>query len=223
MTDSCAWLAAHGSSCVELLGFVSGALCVYLVTRESIWNWPLGMLTSALYIVVFGRAGLYSDTALQVVYLLLSGYGWWHWRRGGDTGSNDAGTGTPTGAGDASATYAGTVVVSRVPRREFALLVTAGVALWLLLYTITSRIPGARLPLLDAALTSTSLVAQYMMTRKYVEHWILWIIVDVVYVGLFFSRDLRLTSVLYAVYLALAIFGYLQWKRSAAKALHASS
>jgi nicotinamide mononucleotide transporter len=197
MIDPCAWLVAHGSSCAEALGFLSGALCVYLVTRESIWNWPLGIITAGFYIVVFARSGLYSDSGLQVVYLVLSAYGWWHWLRGGPANSG--------------------VVVSRVPAREMGLLALCGVGLWLLLWSVTSRIPGAKLPLLDAALTSTSLVAQYLMTRKYVENWILWITVDVVYIGLFFIRDLRLTALLYAVYLALAILGYIQWNRTLAR------
>jgi nicotinamide mononucleotide transporter len=194
MTDPCAWLIAHGSSCAEALGFLSGALCVYLVTRESIWNWPLGIITAGFYIVVFARSGLYSDSGLQVVYLVLSAYGWWHWLRGGPARSG--------------------VMVTRVPARETLPLVLCGIGLWLLLWAVTSRIPGAKLPLLDAALTSTSLVAQYLMTRKYVENWILWITVDVLYIGLFFMRDLRLTALLYAVYLALAILGYVQWKRT---------
>jgi nicotinamide mononucleotide transporter len=203
MTDPCAWLVAHGSSCAELLGFLSGALCVYLVTRESIWNWPLGIITAGFYVAVFARAGLYSDSGLQGVYLVLSAYGWWHWLRGG---SADAG-----------------VVVTHVPARELVPLALAGVGLWLLHWAVTSQIPGATLPLLDAALTSTSLVAQYLMTRKYVEHWILWITVDVLYIGLFFTRELRLTALLYAVYLALAILGYVQWKRSLARRSAVSS
>jgi nicotinamide mononucleotide transporter len=197
MTDPCAWLVAQGSSCAEALGLLSGALCVYLVTRESIWNWPLGIITAAFYVVVFSRAGLYSDTGLQVLYIGLSAYGWWHWLRGGPAKSG--------------------VVVTRVPGREMLLLVAAGVALWLLLWTVTSRIRGATLPLLDAALVATSLVAQYLMTRKYVENWLLWIAVDVIYIGLFFTRGLRLTAVLYAIYLGLAILGYIQWKRSLAR------
>jgi len=215
MSDPCAWLIAHGSSCAELLGFVSGTLCVYLVTRENIWNWPLGVITAAFYIVVFARSGLYSDTGLQVVYLVLSLYGWWHWTHGTRRERERAAAGGITSKGP--------VVVSHVPAREFMLLALIGIAFWLLLYAITSRIPGVNSPLLDSALASTSLVAQYMMTRKYVENWILWIAVDVLYIGLYYVRNLHLTAVLYTVYLALAILGYIQWKRSYARVLSASS
>ena len=197
LSDFCAWLNAHGSSCAELFGFITGVLNVWLVTREHIWSWPLGVLNAGFYIVVFARTGLYSDTGLQVVYLVLSLYGWWHWLRGGP--SRD------------------TVVVTRTPRRTALLL--AGIALvsWVTLATITRRLPGAALPWLDAALVSVSLVAQYMMTRKLLEHWLLWIAVDVVYIGLFINRQLPLTAMLYTVFLVLAIIGSVHWHRSAAR------
>ena len=194
MSDFCDWLVAHGSSCAELFGFITGVLNVWLVTRENIWSWPLGLLNAAFYIVVFARTGLYSDTGLQVVYFVLSGYGWWHWSRGGRV--------------------APPVVVRRAPARLLLLLAGLGVVTWLLLATVTARIPGAALPRLDAALVATSLVAQWMMTRKLLENWMLWIGVDVVYVGLFIMRGLRLTAVLYAVFLVLAVIGYVQWTRS---------
>ena len=153
------------------------------------------MLNAGFYIVVFARTGLYSDTGLQVVYLVLSLYGWWHWARG-------------------SATHA-PVFVTRVSARLMLQLTGLGVVTWFVLSTIASRIPGSALPRLDAALVSVSLIAQWMMTRKLLENWLLWIAVDVVYVPLLISRGLQLTAVLYAVFLVLAIIGLVQWKRSA--------
>lgn len=202
LSDPCAWLVAHGSSCAELFGFITGVLNVWLVTRENIWSWPLGVLNAGFYIVVFARTGLYSDTGLQVVYLVLSLYGWWHWLRGAPSRggpSHDA------------------VVVTRTPRRMAVIMAAIALVSWLTLATITRRLPGAALPWLDAALVSISLVAQYMMTRKLLENWLLWIAVDVVYIGLFINRQLPLTALLYAVFLVLAIIGYVQWHRSAAR------
>jgi len=202
LSDPCAWLVAHGSSCAELFGFITGVLNVWLVTRENIWSWPLGVLNAGFYIVVFARTGLYSDTGLQVVYLVLSLYGWWHWRRG-----------VPRRGGPSH----DAVVVTRTPRRTAVIMAVIALASWLTLATITRRLPGAALPWLDAALVSISLVAQYMMTRKLLENWLLWIAVDVVYIGLFINRQLPLTAILYAVFLVLAIIGYVQWHRSAAR------
>ena len=188
------WLTAHGSSGTEVLGFITGVLNVYLVTRENIWSWPLGVLNALLYIVVFARAGLYSDTGLQVVYFVLSFYGWWHWLRGGPQHAP--------------------VVVTRTSAKLALTLAGLGMVCWMLVFTITSRISGSKLPLLDAALAVSSLIAQWMMTRKLLENWAIWIVLDVVYVGVFLVRDLRLTALLYAVFLILAIIGHLEWKRS---------
>ena len=111
----------------------------------------------------------------------------------------------------------GEKVVTRTPRRTALLMVAIALVSWVTLATITRRLPGAALPWLDAALVSISLVAQYMMTRKLLENWLLWIAVDVVYIGLFIDRQLPLTAMLYAVFLVLAIIGYVQWHRSAAR------
>ena len=203
MTALTDWLTAHGSSGTELLGFITGVLNVYLVTRENIWSWPLGVLNALLYIVVFARAGLYSDTGLQVVYFVLSFYGWWHWLRGG-----------PKRAA---------VVVTRTNARLALRLAALGAVGWLLVFTITSRIPGSKLPLLDAALAVSSVIAQWMMTRKLLENWALWIALDVVYVGVFLVRGLRLTALLYTVFLILAIIGHIEWKRSLGRTSHALS
>ena len=83
MTELCAWFEAHGTSCAEIAGAVILAINVYLVTKENIWNWPVAIVGSVFYIVVFFKTGLYSDTGLQVVYIILSFYGWYHWLRGG--------------------------------------------------------------------------------------------------------------------------------------------
>ncbi len=198
-----AWLVAHGSSGTELLGFITGVLNVYLVTRENIWSWPLGVANAVFYMVVFSRAGLYSDTGLQLFYFVLSLYGWWHWLRGAPQES--------------------TLLVTRTSARLATILAAVALLLWLAVFSITSRIPGSKLPLLDAALAVGSLIAQWMMTRKLLENWTLWIVLDVAYVGVFLVRGLRLTALLYAVFLLLAIFGHFEWKRSFNRTSSASS
>jgi nicotinamide mononucleotide transporter len=189
----CRWLSLHGSSCAEAFGFVTGVANVWLVTRQSLWSWPLGVLNALFYMVVFARTGLYSDTGLQVVYFVLSLYGWWHWSRG-------------------DATHA-PLPVTRTPVRLAGMLAAIILGTWVALAQITSRIPGAALPWLDAILVAISLVAQWMMTRKLLENWLLWIAVDVVYIGLFINRGLPLTAILYTVFLGLAVLGYVMWRR----------
>jgi nicotinamide mononucleotide transporter len=193
----CTWLSSHGSSCAETFGFVTGVANVWLVTRQNIWSWPLGVLNAVFYMIVFARTGLYSDTGLQVVYFTLSLYGWWHWWRGGPDRAP--------------------VLVTRTPRSLALLLGGIVLVTWVTLATITSRIPGAALPWLDSILVAISLVAMWMMTRKLLENWLLWIAVDVVYIGLFINRGLPLTAVLYTVFLGLATLGFFQWRASAAR------
>ncbi|HEY9227816.1 MAG TPA: nicotinamide riboside transporter PnuC [Gemmatimonadaceae bacterium] len=194
MAAFCAWLTAHGSSCLEFTAVVFGIVSVTLSVKQNIWSWPTALVNVGLYFLLFFEQGLYSDMGLQVVYFGLSLYGWYEWLYGGKDRSP--------------------LAVSTLPTQRWPAVAAVGVAMWLAFGTITSRLPGAAVPYLDAALVSGSLIAQWMMTRKLLENWTLWIILDVVYVALFISRGLYLTAVNYAVYLVLAAAGYLAWKRS---------
>lgn len=194
--NPCTWLAAHGSSCLEAVAVVFGIVSVYLSTRENIWSWPTALVNVALFTVLFLRSGLYSDTGLQVVYFALSVYGWYEWLYGG--------------AGHTA------IAVSRTSTRAWIILAVIAVVMWGALGAITSRLPGTALPYVDAATTTVSLIAQWMMTRKQLENWVLWIVVDVVYIAMFVFKGLYLTAVNYGVYLVLAVMGYVSWKRSLA-------
>ncbi len=194
MTTLCTWLTAHGSSCLELVAVLFGIVSVFLSVRERIWSWPTALVNVALYFALFFRTGLYSDMGLQAVYFGLSVYGWYEWLYGG--------------AGRTALT------VSRTPRRLWGILIAIGVVFWAVLGKLTSGLPGVALPYVDAATATTSLVAQYMMTRKLLENWTLWILVDVVYVGMFVFKGLYLTAGNYAIYLGLAVLGHVAWKRS---------
>ena len=195
----CAWLTAHGSSCLELVAVAFGIVSVYLSTRESIWSWPTALINVSFFFVLFMVSGLYSDTGLQVVYFALSVYGWYEWLHGGAGGTS--------------------LSVSRTSRRTWLVLGAIAVVGWAILGAVTSRIPGTALPYVDAATTTVSLLAQWMMTRKLIENWLIWIAVDVVYVGMFVFKGLYLTAFNYAVYLLLAILGYIAWKRSLANTI----
>jgi nicotinamide mononucleotide transporter len=179
---------------LEAFGFVTGVLCVYLAARENVWNWPIAIVNAAAYTVVFMRAGLYSDTLLQVVYLTLSAYGWYQWKFGGIDRTE--------------------LPITRASPRLWLLCAAAGVVSWLVLSTIASRLPGTALPRLDAALTSASFVAQWMMTRKIADNWLVWMAADAVYVPMFYSKGLCLTSGLYAIFLILAVMGWTHWRRA---------
>ncbi|HEY4129348.1 MAG TPA: nicotinamide riboside transporter PnuC [Gemmatimonadaceae bacterium] len=198
MTAFCSWLVAHGSSCLEFAGVVLGIIYVYLSARENLWSWPTSLLNAALFVPVFLEKGLYSDMGLQVVYFVLSLYGWYEWLYGGKGHSE--------------------LRVSRTSIKLWGILTLIAFGGWIALGAITSRIPGSALPYGDAALVSTSLIAQYMTTKKLLENWIVWIVVDVFYVGVFIYKGLNLVAFNYAVYLGLAVLGYIEWKKSFAVA-----
>jgi nicotinamide mononucleotide transporter len=201
LTALCAWLTAHGSSCLELVAVLFGIVSVFLSVREKIWSWPTALVNVALYFVLFYETGLYSDMGLQAVYFVLSLYGWYEWLYGG--------------AGRT------TLTVSRTPPRLWAILIAIAIVFWAILGRLTSGLPGVALPYVDAATATTSLVAQYMMTRKLLENWALWIAVDVVYIGMFIFKGLYLTAGNYAVYLGLAVLGHIAWRRSLAASMTA--
>ena len=148
----------------------------------------------ALYAIAFYEVKRYADMGLQVVYAVLSVYGWYEWLHGGENRTE--------------------LHVTRTGPRLGALLALIAVAGSVLLGMLLHRATDAALPFMDSALSSTSLVAQWMMTRKKLENWLVWSAVDVLYVGMFIYKGLYLTSALYAVFLALAVRGYVEWRRT---------
>jgi len=181
-------------SSIEIVAAVFGVISVFLSVRQNIWSWPTAIVNVGLYIIVFYNSKLYADTGLQVIYVVLNAYGWYHWLYGGKNRTE--------------------LSVSRTSARLWLLLVALGATGTALIGTLLSQKTDAALPYIDAATTSTSLVAQWMMTRKLVENWIIWVAVDVVYIGMYIYKSLFVTAVLYLIFLILSAMGYVQWRRS---------
>ena len=181
-------------STVEIVAALFGVVSVYLSIRQNVWNWPVGIVNVGLYVIVFYGARLYADMGLQVVYIILALYGWYHWLYGG--------------AGRSP------LPVTRARPRELLIALVLGAAGAWGIGALLARFTNASLPHLDATLTSASLVAQWMATRKLLENWVLWIAADIVYVGMFIYKRLYPTAALYVVFTVLAIWGYAQWKAS---------
>ena len=183
-------------STLELFAALVGAVSVYLSVRQNIWSWPTAIVNVVLYALVFYEARLYADMGLQVVYAILSIYGWYEWLYGGEGRTE--------------------LRVTRTGWRLGLLLAAIAALGSALLGVFLHRATDAALPFMDSFLSSTSLVAQWMMTKKLLENWLVWIGVDVLYVGMFIFKGLFLTAGLYAVFLALAVKGYIDWRRSIA-------
>ena len=182
----------------EIVGVVTGILGVWLTTRQKIWCWPIGLVSVVAFIVVFFQAKLYAAAALQLIYVGLICYGWYAWLHGGEGH--------------------GTLRVSRVPPRVMAVLAAAGGVTWLVLAAFLSRRTDEALPYLDAFTMSFSLVAQWMQARKYLENWLVWVVVDLIYIGMALRQGLTPTAGLYLVYVGLALVGLRDWRRSLAAA-----
>ncbi len=194
---ACAWWQWLPLDLTEAFGFTSGAVCVWLVTRGSLWNFPVGLANNLFFALLFWRERLFADMGLQGVYFGLGLWGWWQWRHGGEQRSR--------------------LRVSRARRWEWLgilFFLTLGTwGLWELLILVK----GAA-PFWDALTTTLSLSAQYLLCRKRLENWYLWILADLIYVPLYLSRGLPLTALLYAGFIALCVLGLGRWKQEAKQA-----
>lgn len=175
----------------ETVGVVTGAACVLLTVRRSIWNFPVGIVSSAAYLVFFAEGRLYADAGLQVLFIALGVHGWVAWALG-RTNS------TP---------------IRRVPLGELTALAVAFPVAWLALTRLLEYCNGAA-PVYDAFVTTLSVVAQWLLNRRYVETWLGWIAVDQVSVVLFWSRGMYPTAVLYALFLVMCVAGLVEWRRT---------
>jgi nicotinamide mononucleotide transporter len=178
---------------IELAGFVTTCVGIWLTTKRLLICWPVVLAADIFYLVVFYRARLFSDALLQVFFVAFTLYGWWHWWRG--------------------VRQEGEVRVVPLSVRGWIAGLLAGAMGAVLLGGLMVRI-GASVPHLDAALTSYSLVASWWQARKYIANWWLWIAIDGVYIGEYAYKDLRLTALLSAGLVALAVQGLRDWRRA---------
>lgn len=179
---------------LELFGTLSGFLYIYLEIKSKVWLWPVGLLTSALYIVVFYNAKFYADMGLQWYYLFISIYGWIHWLKGGtEKGKNS-------------------LHIHNVPKEFIPQLTIITIALFILMGYILDNFTDSTIPWWDASTTSLSITATWMLARKYIEQWYIWIIVNFVSLGLYIYKDLHITVALFIAYFILSIIGLKQWQ-----------
>ena len=179
---------------VEAAAVVLTLLSVIFQIYENIWAWPTTIAGVALYSILFFHERLYADMCLQAVYIALAVYGWYEWLHGGEAKTERK--------------------VSNASVRMQTIAYTIGAVSAVILGFTFKYNTNAALPFLDSTLTSFSLVAQWMLTRKYLENWIVWIAVDVVYVGMFIFKHLYMTAGLYVVFIGLCARGYFEWKKS---------
>lgn len=180
---------------IEWVAAALGLINVVLVARRSLWNYPFGIAMVALYFFVFFEAKLYSDALLQIFFLIINAYGWWNWvhsEKVADGGIAVARLGTPARL----AWIAGTALASLA---------------WGL---CMARFTDAAAPFADAMIAGMSVAAQILQSQRKVESWVLWVAVDALATGLFWSRGLIATSILYAIFFFIALWGLIAWRRT---------
>lgn len=190
------WISANY---IELLGLIFGLLYVILSIKQNIWCWPVGFITSALYVYVFFVTKFYADMGLQVYYLLVSIYGWYNWMFGAGSKKPDD------------------LKISKIKLKLGIYLIITMILLFVVIAFILVNYTDSELPYWDSFTTAASFIATWMLAKKIIEHWIIWIIVDFVSLGLYVYKGLYPTVILFAVYTILAILGYLEWKKELKK------
>jgi len=181
---------------IEWVAAALGLVSVYLLTRQSLWSWPIGIVMVALYAWIFLEAKLYSDFGLQLFFMALQAYGWWFWLARRD-----------------QAIAASKAPIQTLSSRARIIWFLAGLIGTYALGFVMSRYTDAALPYWDALTTVFSVIAQIMLARKYIENWLVWIGVDVFAIGIYFYKELTVTSGLYVIFLILSVIGFITWMR----------
>ena len=185
------WL--QGQTLLESAGVLTGILCVWLAAKNNIWNWPIAIISVSIYIVIFLEAKLYADMGLQVYFMAMNIYGWYFWSR--------------------KSANAPKVPVKRISKKEMILSLLGVAVFTALLGFLLFKKTDAAFPFIDSCWTAGSLVAQWFMARKVLENWLIWVFVDIIYVGVYLAKDLNLTAGMYALYIYIALTGYLAWRK----------
>jgi nicotinamide mononucleotide transporter len=199
---------------IEIFGVIAGIIYVFLEIRQKIWLWPVGIITSAVYIWVFLTSKLYADMSLQAYYLVISCLGWYWWVKGSGlraqgTGLKEEGEKRRRGEEEKN-----TMEVTRLQFKTGIVLLVVFVVFYVVIWAILSQLTDSPVPEWDSLITSLSIVATWMLARKIYEHWYLWIIVNFVSVALFITRGLYPTVILYVVYGIMSFAGLREWKKT---------
>ena len=179
---------------IELLGAILGILYIFFSIKQNILIWPTGLVTSTLYIIVFLNSKLYADMGLQVYYVVISIYGWYFWLKGRNSDKSEA------------------LPVRKLSKSLWLKLSAICVVIYFIILYIL-KLTDSDIASLDALTTALSIVATWMIAKKYMEHWLIWIFVDLLSSGMYVYKNLWPTVILFLVYTIMAFFGYIEWKK----------
>lgn len=181
---------------IELAAAFLGIVYIILSTRQNILTWPAGLVSSVLYILVFFKSKFYAGMGLQLYYVGMSLYGWYYWLHGNRNNNSE-----------------------KVPvvRMSFNNALGFGIVTFfafLIFYQVLKHYTDSPVPFMDSLTTAMGITATWMLARKILENWLVWIVTDLLSIALYLQRGLWPTSFLFLVYTILAVYGYFQWKRA---------
>ena len=179
---------------LEIIGTLIGLVYLWLEYRASIYLWIASIIMPAVYLFVYYDAGLYADFGINIYYLLAAVYGWWVWKYGNKEKQGEE------------------LPITRMPRGKWKMAAAMYLVFQLLIAWVLIRYTDSNVPWCDAFTTALSMVAMWMLARKYLEQWLVWRVVDVVSVALYLYKGLFFTAGLYALYAIIAVYGYWNWK-----------
>jgi nicotinamide mononucleotide transporter len=191
MSDFLAWFL---NNYPEIIGTILALLSLYFQTIQNKWLWPFGIISSAIFAIIFYKAGIYADMGLQLYYVFISIYGWYYWIK---TQANENSEGQ----------------IKSIFKMRFLILIifVVTLAIFLIISQFLIYYTNSTVPYIDAFITALSITATWMLAKKYLEHWLVWIIVDAVSIAVYYYKELYVTIILYVIYTIFAIVGYNMW------------
>lgn len=180
---------------LQIVGIVLGLLYLWLEYKANIWLWVVGLIMPIVHGTLYFRSGLYADFSMQLYYIAAGVYGLIVWGRGAKKSNHD------------------TLKITSTPLAVWVAVAGVYALLHGAIYLFLVSFTDSTVPFWDSLTTALCIVAYWMLSRKYVEQWLVWLVVDVITVGLYLYKDIPLTAGLYALYSALAVAGYLRWRR----------
>ncbi len=184
---------------VEIFGALTGLLYIYFSIKENILLWPIGLISCTVYIFVFFDTKFYADMTLQIYYVIISVYGWYYWKKEKQKDSH---------------TEKKNHSIVNTPKKQYIPIIVFTVLIFLIIGYILDKYTDSTLPYGDAITTSLGIIGTWMLAKKHIENWLVWIVADFISVGLYFYKELYPTVILYLVFAIMAIVGYFEWKKT---------
>lgn len=203
------WLSVNY---LEIFGAVTGVLYVFLEIRQDVRLWPVGIVTSSVYLWVFFVNQFYADAGLQCYYLIVSLLGWFWWRQSRSSYKSESVD--DKAIRDVGKSLKEELVVSHITLKMAIILLGVFVVFYLIVWQLLSRFTDSPVAAADTFISTLSAIATWMLARKIIEHWYLWLIINIFASVLFFTRGLYPTALLYVVYLVMAVIGLKTWRKS---------